>query len=105
MAVKLTVHEKCPRCGQRAARKVGNFIKVWHECAEKIPGPQGPPRRFHVDEVIFEPADFTPDQYRAELDAAWREVDDLWAKLHAAERAAGLAASNAVRGVYAPVPA
>lgn len=60
MAVKRTVREKCPACGQtdatydEATRTVNLHT---HRCTEPVPGPANPPRRFRLSEVIFEHAD------------------------------------------------
>lgn len=62
MAIKPTIHEICPKCGQRNAR-IDEAAPAWfwvgHNCPEDPPGPHEPPMRLHEEEI-----DFVPERYR-----------------------------------------
>ena len=77
MALKATVHERCQRCGQRAARREGEFVVDWHKCPKAPPGPGDYPRRIHTSQINFVPASWTADELRAEMDAAFEEIAGL----------------------------
>ena len=59
MALKITVHETCPRCGQKNARQDedGTVWLGYHNCPDAPPGPPSPPRSFRPGQVIFVPAE------------------------------------------------
>jgi len=77
MALKATINERCRNCGQRAARLSGRFIVESHVCSKAPPGPRPPPRRVPLDHFVFVPAEFTADELRSDLDAAYAEIDRL----------------------------
>lgn len=56
MALKRTIHEICPKCGQAAAHREGDRIRGWHDCPFSPPGPKDPPINFHINDVTFIPA-------------------------------------------------
>jgi len=77
MALRLTVHERCERCGKRAAYLAGGVIKEWHDCPNGPPGPSVPPLTHRVGDVDFVRGDFTADELRSELDDAHAEIEAL----------------------------
>jgi hypothetical protein len=65
MAVKRTIHETCPKCGERNARLDGNRVS-WPLCKCAKAGPiQSPPRAVPLDSVIFVP-DPNPERYASD---------------------------------------
>lgn len=64
MPLKTTVHEFCPECGDRIARRDGDW--VWcggGNCkCKKGMRPQSPPRRLAISRIIFVPG--TPEQQK-----------------------------------------
>jgi hypothetical protein len=79
MALKATVHEKCPRCGMRSAVNEGTHIlRLGHnDCPAKPPGPAEPPVRFMPHQVNFVRGEWTAEQLQAELDTAFAEIAAL----------------------------
>jgi hypothetical protein len=64
MAVRQTIHEICPECGQRNARLEpdGSVTVLAHKCPKAPPGPPNYPRMLPASAVIFVPAvDALPD--------------------------------------------
>lgn len=103
MALKRTVREKCEKCEQRAARKIGDrIIDLAHRCPKRPPGPPTPPFTFYASEIIFEPGEFEPAFLQRELEEAWSIINDLREKRWQAERSAKDAVESAMRAVYDP---
>lgn len=100
MALKISIFEKCRKCGDRNARKVGHRVINDHRCQHSPPGPPIPPRTFAADLVIFIRGDFEPEFLRKELDEAWVMIDDLRNKRWLAERAVEDAVKQAMRQAY-----
>jgi hypothetical protein len=59
MAVRQTIHEICPACGQRNARlnPDGSVTVLAHACPHRPPGPPNYPRTLPADSVAFVPRD------------------------------------------------
>lgn len=79
MALKSTIHEKCDRCGKRAATLRGNTIMDYHVCTNAPPGP-GPldyARSWNLGEVNFVRGDWSADELAAELDEANARIGAL----------------------------
>lgn len=56
MAIKRTIHEICPKCGEKRARLENGFV-WWPLCSCARQGPvPSPPRKVREDEVIFVPS-------------------------------------------------
>ena len=85
----IKIYEKCETCGRRLARLVGDKIKVdsHTDCPSIPPGPPSRPMIYRVDKVRFERGDFTVEELRVELDAAFAEVDDLRGKFYGCRNA------------------
>ena len=63
MAIKRTIHEICPKCGERNARIDGVMV-VWPLCLCSKAGPvPAPPRAVPIADVIFVPAAERADQW------------------------------------------
>jgi endogenous inhibitor of DNA gyrase (YacG/DUF329 family) len=60
MAIKRTIHEICPTCGETLAKLSDGYVS-WPYCSCSRQGPVPcPPRRSKESEVIFVPAPTTP---------------------------------------------
>ena len=79
MALKAKINERCDRCGKRAARLVGDFIIEMHDCPNLPPGPRHPAGRGRVSAASysFVPAEFSAEELKADLDAAFLEIERL----------------------------
>ncbi len=100
MAIKITIFERCERCGGRNAMKVGDTIVVNHQCPNAPPGPSDPPKRFSANDVVFDPFEFNSALLQTELEAAWLLIGDLRDKRWKAERAVTEAVKNAMTQTY-----
>lgn len=101
MALKLTVHEQCKKCGQREARKIGNrIIYLDHPCPHAPPGPRSGPRNFAASDVVFVPGEFDAESLRRELSEAWEIIEDLRTKRWTAADRAAKAVKDAMASVY-----
>ena len=101
MAVKITIHEKCPKCGARNAKIIGEMIRSGHYCSDTPPGPPTSPWREHrLTDVVFVPGDFDATFLTQELREAWKTIEDFGQKRWLAERAAVEAVVQAMRTVY-----
>lgn len=103
MAVKITIHEKCPKCGARNAKVIGDIVKSGHHCPAAPPGPFVPPWREHrLENVILEPGDFDVTFLAQELREAWVLIEAFKAKRWRAEIAVKTAVEAAMSKVYRP---
>lgn len=55
MAIKLTIHEYCQRCGEKQATLKDNIVYLDHDCPNAPPGPKDGPRTWFKSEVLFKP--------------------------------------------------
>lgn len=63
MAVKSKVYEFCPKCGERIATLVGDYVKTNYNCKCPNHGVPDPPRRYKLKDIIFIPGTkATPSQ-------------------------------------------
>ncbi len=57
MAIKITIHEICTKCGKVAAKQDSDgTVHFSHVCEKGAPGPPDYPRSFRPGQVIFVPA-------------------------------------------------
>lgn len=95
MAVKVTVRERCDKCGQRDARLEGNrVIRSLHRCPKAPPGPSSVPHPLPLSQVNFFPAEWTPEELLTEANEEISRLKTRNATLEARIKDAAAALSH-----------
>ncbi len=95
MAPKVTIHERCSRCGQRDARLEGSqVIRSLHTCPDAPPGPSSAPTPLRASAVNYIPAEWTPEELLAEANVKIARLENRNADLAATIEAAKIILSG-----------